>query len=572
MQISDFESDLIDEEILDRGRDYFAMEKVGGLRHIDDKTITAKVEGSRTYNVKVSIGGDEIMSWSCSCPYDLGDICKHVVAVLFALKEVKTNSDSQSNNQPEQINIDEIISTLSRDELVDIVKQKAESDELLVARLQARLGGDDLTKVKKSFKRIIRASVAQVKRRGGIQYGDTYDAVEGAREIFDECMQDEIVNPERAITGYESIIEELAPAVNYSDDSDGDIGDLIRGSFDRLNICVKETLSEKVKTEFFRYLIDESQKDIYQEWDWPWEFLRVASELADLSQEQSLIDTANKIVEMAGERRKNRGVEFPSYAAKTSESSAGSFIDRYDQERVAEIELRLVERLHGGMDIDSFLMNHRHLYNMREKETGRLIMRANYETARSIAEEGIEQAIKEKYPGLVNTFRKYLLTIAEKTKDVKSICSLAKILYLDNHQHEVGYYELLKKYTDIGKWPVIRKSIIKDLDTDWDRARLFEYEKSWDDLAKLVEVTASLATYYEKQLIKSHKSVIVKAYIKLVGEGMDYPGGRAQYQEKCQMLGKLKKYGADNKVNEIIADWQKRYERRRALMEELEKL
>ena len=42
---------------------------------------------------------------------------------------------------------------------------------------------------------------------------------------------------------------------------------------------------------------------------------------------------------------------------------------------------------------------------------------------------------------------------------------------------------------------------------------------------------------------------------------MDYPGGRSQYQEKCQMLRKLQNYGAEDKVNEIIADWQKKYER-----------
>jgi uncharacterized Zn finger protein len=512
------------------------------------------------------------MGWSCSCPYDLGDICKHVVAVLIALKDGNANRGNQHDNQPEQINIDEIISTLSRDELADIVKQKAEGDGLLVARLQARLGGDDVTKVKKSFKRIIRASIARIKRRGGIEYGDTYDAVEGAREIFDECMQDEIVNPERAITGYESIIEELAPAVNYSDDSDGDIGDLIRGSFDRLNICVIGMITEKIKVELFKYLIDESQKDIYQEWDWPWAFLRVATEIADHSQEQSLLDTANKIVEMAVERRKKREIEFPSYSAKSSEKSPDPFFDRYDHERVAEIGLRLKERLHGNVDVDRFLANYRGLYNMREKEIERLIARDDLETAKIIAEEGIAQAIKEKYPGLVNTFRKYLLTIAKKTGDIKSICSLAQILYLDNHQHETQYYELLKRYTTPSRWSTVRKSLIKELDTDWDRSRLFEYEKSWDELAKLVEKTPSFATYYEKYLVKNHKDILVKAYGTLVEEGMRYPGGRGQYQEKCQMLRKLQKYGAEDKVDVIVADWRRRYERRKALMEELEKL
>jgi len=33
---------------------------------------------------------------------------------------------------------------------------------------------------------------------------------------------------------------------------------------------------------------------------------------------------------------------------------------------------------------------------------------------------------------------------------------------------------------------------------------------------------------------------------------MEYPGGRGQYQEKCQIIRKLKKYGVENKVEAII--------------------
>jgi hypothetical protein len=455
------------------------------------------------------------------------------------------------------------------------VKQKANDDTLLSARLQAQFIGidGDISAIKKSYRRMIRASLARVKRGGGIDYGDTYEAVEGAREVFDRCMQEEILNPERAIVGYESIIEELAPAINYSDDSDGDIGDLIRGSFDRLNQCAIGMLTKKIKTALFDYLIKESQKDIYQEWDWPWDFLRVAAKVADHSQEQSVVDTANNIVAIAVERRKKREIEFPSnYLNSPRADNGDSFFDRYDHERVAEIELCLIERLHDGKAIDDFLAKHRHLYNMREKEIERFVARAEYEMARSITEEGIAQAVRDKYPGLVNTFRKYLLTIAEKTKDVKSICSLAQLLYLDNHQHEVCYYELLKQNTPITKWGAVRDYLVKELNTDWNRAQLYEYEKSWDDLAKLIEKTPSLVTHYEKHLIKNHRDILVDAYRKLVEEGMEYSGGRGQYQEKCQMLRKLIKYGDKEAVDKIIANWKKKYERRRALMEELEKI
>lgn len=125
MRFSDFEQEMTDEEIIDRGRDYFTVGRVGELRFLDDKTVSAEVDGSRMYRVKILIDGDRILDWSCSCPYDLGDICKHVVAVLFALKErsecnVCQHDIDGGSGSFRQTTIDEVVSTLSRDELADL--------------------------------------------------------------------------------------------------------------------------------------------------------------------------------------------------------------------------------------------------------------------------------------------------------------------------------------------------------------------------------------------------------------------------------------------------------------------
>src|SRR3989344_8116370 len=74
MRTSDFENGFIDEGILDRGREYFILGKVVGLQYLEAKTILANVEGSRTYRVRISVDGGDILNWSCSCPYNAGDI------------------------------------------------------------------------------------------------------------------------------------------------------------------------------------------------------------------------------------------------------------------------------------------------------------------------------------------------------------------------------------------------------------------------------------------------------------------------------------------------------------------
>ncbi|WP_420628572.1 SWIM zinc finger family protein [Candidatus Leptofilum sp.] len=47
--------------------------------------LTAEVEGSgyRPYQVQVTVQSGKIVSANCSCPYDWGGYCKHIVATLL---------------------------------------------------------------------------------------------------------------------------------------------------------------------------------------------------------------------------------------------------------------------------------------------------------------------------------------------------------------------------------------------------------------------------------------------------------------------------------------------------------
>ena len=90
----------ISREIVQRGRTYFQNDAVIYLDESDDNLWTAEVEGSETYQVEVELEGKTVKQYFCDCPYD-GVTCKHVVAVLFALrKEVKQKKSSRSLKRP----------------------------------------------------------------------------------------------------------------------------------------------------------------------------------------------------------------------------------------------------------------------------------------------------------------------------------------------------------------------------------------------------------------------------------------------------------------------------------------
>lgn len=79
--------DLATPQSFDRGSNYYHSRLVLGLVRRGN-LITAEVEGSEyePYRVQVTLGHDDlVVKTSCSCPYDWGGICKHIVATLLSI-------------------------------------------------------------------------------------------------------------------------------------------------------------------------------------------------------------------------------------------------------------------------------------------------------------------------------------------------------------------------------------------------------------------------------------------------------------------------------------------------------
>ena len=79
----------IERKILDRGYDYYENNNVIDVENLGNGEFSAVVEGSENYEVFVQISKGKVVEHSCDCPYDWGDICKHVVAVLYYIRDTE---------------------------------------------------------------------------------------------------------------------------------------------------------------------------------------------------------------------------------------------------------------------------------------------------------------------------------------------------------------------------------------------------------------------------------------------------------------------------------------------------
>jgi len=116
-----------------RGTAYYRKGAVLRVTRRGD-VLQAEVEGSayKPYRVRVELGARGVVSASCSCPYEWGDLCKHIVAVLLTyIRE----PDTIQERPP----VEELLAELSREELQELLTQLIAERPHLTDWLEGRL-------------------------------------------------------------------------------------------------------------------------------------------------------------------------------------------------------------------------------------------------------------------------------------------------------------------------------------------------------------------------------------------------------------------------------------------------
>jgi uncharacterized Zn finger protein len=116
-----------------RGRSYFDDGAVSDLRRRADR-LTAEVEGSEfePYRVSIRLHDKGVADAHCTCPYDRGGYCKHIVAVLLKLADAKTRI---IEHKP----LAELLVGLDQARLIELLEKRSESDPALATWIEAEL-------------------------------------------------------------------------------------------------------------------------------------------------------------------------------------------------------------------------------------------------------------------------------------------------------------------------------------------------------------------------------------------------------------------------------------------------
>jgi uncharacterized Zn finger protein len=220
-----------------RGRELFRRGAVSRVA-VQGRTLSGVCEGSESpfYRVRVELDEGGVRSAFCTCPYDFGGYCKHVIALL--LSYAHEPESFAARKEPA-----ELLSELSGEQLLALLTKLLGEQPDLYELIEAALAAPSVSGRDKTAPPKRREVDVEVYRRrvSGIMHGldhmrasEAYWHVGGlveelrgversAREFLDAG------EAEAALRILLTLLEEGSDGFEYLDDSNGELGDFLNG-------------------------------------------------------------------------------------------------------------------------------------------------------------------------------------------------------------------------------------------------------------------------------------------------------------------------------------------------------
>ncbi len=568
MDYKDFEK-TANATILDRGKKYFDAEAVSDLEKMNGQWV-ANVDGTEQYAVVIK-GIRKIKDWECDCPYDGGPVCKHVLAVLYAIRAEKSKP-SKSKKSPKS-EMDQIFAKVPEKELIAFFRKKLRSYKDLKQDLFSEFM--EYVEVTEGVDKYSGMINKMIKSSGNKRYGfvDYKESIRLAQQLSGVMLKAQQFSRQKnyvdTLTICKSMMIEVSNLLDQADDSGGYLQDILYSAYSTVEELFEAPIAPIFKDKIFGVLYEILQKDKDNTADIRFRILDILLDKKwGNSQYQQLVD----------------------YLKNTLDNLTGRYTE-YSQEAY----LSYLSGIYANLEADDALQDledkYIHLVKIRKNVIERLIEEEAYEQAQKLILEGIEIAKEKNHSGTVSNWKDMLIRISSLEGDITTQRALLKEQYLDN-----GFRDGNKRLSDFKQtysseeWITVRTSLInlfnntnkskKGQNTSYKYqtllANLYIAEEMWEDLLGYIE-TKELYSYNKIQLayhLEDHyPEKIITIYADYVREMGVNSRSRPEYKKITAFLkGMLKVKGSELVVKELVQELQVKYDRRPAMLDELRKV
>lgn len=576
MTLPEFEK-FVPPVILMRGKDYYNDNAVRILKEISTGEWEAAVEGTEEYSVEISLEGNKIESWFCDCPYD-GDICKHVVAVLYAIRNEnkKVNrffsteeaiiiEDISEKQHQETSDLEKLLSFIDKKKLISFICHHAQAHPDLQESLLQNFAP------KKSTGKIT------------IDYN----------KRIDECFNSSYRKRSSRYSSFEQIdLDEISSKLSiYLDKA--------RFFFEQKSFDDAASIALYI----INSIVNHYNEDNYYEYYDDFFVLEYDCETAG----ELLLDTAKHpeipqslkeeiLKEIRTISKKKELYDYPfnyidelllniSIYTQTKEGGLLLINDLLKEQKdpdniygLVNKKINFLYQLNRQEEAEATINQYLYLPEIREKQVLLHIDEKKYSEALNMLDEGIHLAEEKGHHGTVNKWKKQKLGIYIQTNNVPYIIVTAKDLFISKGG-DIELYHTLKKYVPVDNWKTFLKKLLEQLSSDIYayisssiKADIYAEEEDYDNLKAFLEKTSNQSLdymlIYAHHLIHYYPDEMLAIYNSKIQKYAEQNVGRKYYEYIMQVLNKMLEFPKGKEITDLlVADFRIRYKRRPAMME-----
>lgn len=577
-------SQCVPAKIWQRGMDYYMDGTVTDLEETSPGEWTVTVEGTDIYTVEISLDGDNVESWYCDCPYDGGDICKHVVAAILAICDEQKKATKSAFSE---------------------MKLKAEDAEIVGGTSQ-----DD------DFANLMRIAKEEDIRSFVIDYASKHREVKAALSNY---LQKKYIQPSAIEKDYKKEVEDIFQPTHsrrsrysrYNDDFEllnwEAVGIKMNKLLEKAQLLLKvgnidATLC--IALQFFRSLDDNYDESLmYNECEEIYECCEKSAELIldgvghsslSMDRKMEILQEVRRLAKCATYRscdmydmeelliKLNLIVQSPQDALKLLDNILKEQHSSYDQYRYVSQKVDILREINRDAEADETVRHYLYLPEIRQKEVEKLQRKQRYAEALQLLDEGITIAKENGHSGTENQWLRAKLDIFELQGDTASAISVCRQLFIWE-RGRMEYYHKLKGLVSSCEWKAFWEEMLTHVDHTLLYGSsivgdIYVEEKEYDKLFHLISVTASsdrlkAIMNYAYQLPESYASSLLSFFAIDLRVFAEVNMGRNYYVEVAQMLNDMKKLkGGKEVVKALVEEFRIKYKRRPALIDELKRV
>jgi hypothetical protein len=462
-------------------------------------------------------------------------------------------SNPNTTTRLSEIDLHTILLNQNKEELIKIILQLSndypEIEKQLLFKYTPQK--DEIS----SAKKLITASINGAKRKGFIDWRHVGPALQGA-ELTLQKAQEKVEKGEweSAVLLALVVMPPVVKMLNFSDDSNGSIGDVMHWVvrlIDDAVIVSLPYLNEKEKKEIFDAIMKEALKVHYDGWsDWRYALLKICTYFSPTK------DLRIKLEK-----------QLESLLSKTD----SSWHDRYEKTQIKLLQLEIIEQCDGADAAEKFIYINIHDSEFRERAIALDLGKGNYKKVIQLCLDG-EEADKE-FRGLVHKWRVFRYQAYELLGDIEQQKQLARELLFAN---EFTYYLKLKELYPANEWKVALNKIVDDF------KKMKNKPPVYLSILKEENLTAELLTYCQSNIrsiidlypyiIKDYLEEVNALFIKYIEYAAEEATDRKKYRTVCSIIKTYKNACGTIHSHKLIGELREKYMRRPAFIEELGKI